>query len=60
VWAAAFDGPLYHSVNGGATWQKVDGPFLTSTGAWTMRIDPAGRRLHVAFPEHGVWELTFE
>lgn len=57
AWAAAGSG-IYHSADGGVTWQKVEGPFLTSSPATSMRFDPSGRRLHVVFPEHGVWELT--
>jgi len=48
---------LYHSTDGGLTWQTVDAPFLVVNGATTLRFDAAGR-LHVAYPDHGVWELT--
>ena len=55
VWIAN-DIDLWHSADGGAAWQKVDPPFLVSDGAIALRFDPAGR-LHVVYPEHGVWEL---
>lgn len=58
VWAVATDGPLYHSLDGGATWQAVDGPFPTGVAARLLVFDPTGRVLHAAYPNHGVWELT--
>jgi len=51
---------LVHSPDGGATWQKVPPPFTVSYGPTKLVFDPSGRVLHVAFPNHGVWELTTE
>jgi photosystem II stability/assembly factor-like uncharacterized protein len=56
VWVSA-GSRLYHSADGGTTWQKEARPFLTSIAPTILRFDPSGR-LHIAFPEHGVWELT--
>jgi len=58
VWVSA-GVRLYHSIDGGTTWERVEGPFLTSNAPTILRFDPSGR-LHVAYPEHGVWELTVE
>jgi photosystem II stability/assembly factor-like uncharacterized protein len=55
VWVTAYEG-LEHSADGGATWQHVDTPYPE----WTpqaLRFDPSGQTLHVAFQQHGVWEL---
>jgi photosystem II stability/assembly factor-like uncharacterized protein len=65
VWAFAYEG-LYHSTDGGAHWTQVDGPFGTlvsgtlgtAVSAPALRFDPTGHVLHVAYPGHGVWELT--
>jgi len=64
VWAAAFnayfplEAVLYHSTDGGAHWQVFDGPFGSPFPAAMMRFDPNGGVLHVAYPGHGIWELT--
>jgi photosystem II stability/assembly factor-like uncharacterized protein len=57
VWAATFNGVLYHSTNGGSLWQKIDAPFLTAGSAIALSVDASGHVLHVAYPSHGVWEL---
>jgi photosystem II stability/assembly factor-like uncharacterized protein len=53
-------GGLYHSTDGGTTWEDVASPFGTSVLATALRFDPSGRVLHVGFAAHGVWELTKE
>ena len=60
VWAATFNGVLYHSANGGYVWEKVDAPFLTSSSAVALSFDANGHVLHVAWPSHGVWELSVD
>jgi photosystem II stability/assembly factor-like uncharacterized protein len=62
VWAAVYlygEG-LFHSTDGGAHWEEVLGAFGTHVKASALRFDPTGRVLHVAYPGHGVWELTVE
>ena len=56
VWATAA-GVLYHSLDGGGTWQKAELPHPSSWQINSMTFDPSGRVLHVAFESHGVWEL---
>ncbi len=58
VWATGAG--LYHSADGGANWSEVKGPKGEHVGAIALRFDPTGRVLHVAYPGHGVWELTFD
>lgn len=60
VWAAAsqYGSGLYRSNDGGQHWEKVPGPFGTDVVGSTLRFDPSGRVLHVAYPGHGVWELA--
>jgi photosystem II stability/assembly factor-like uncharacterized protein len=62
VWAAVsqYGSGLFRSADGGAHWKEVLGPFGTSVTATALRFDPSGRVLHVAYPGHGVWELTVE
>jgi len=60
VWAATFNGALYHSANGGYVWEKVATPFLTSSSAVALRFDASGHTLHVVWPQHGVWELSVD
>jgi len=60
VWAATFNGALYHSGNGGYLWQKVDASFLTPSSAVALRFDASGHTLHVVWPQHGVWELSVD
>jgi photosystem II stability/assembly factor-like uncharacterized protein len=60
VWVATFNGAIYHSANGGFVWEKVDTPFLTATSAVALRFDASGHTLHVAWPSHGVWELSVD
>lgn len=48
---------LYHSTDGGATWQTIVPPFVTANGVTALAVDPRGR-LHVVYPQHGVWELS--
>jgi photosystem II stability/assembly factor-like uncharacterized protein len=60
VWAAVYtygEG-LYHSTDGGAHWSEVTGPMGEHVAAIALRFDATGRVLHVAYPGHGVWELT--
>jgi hypothetical protein len=60
VWAAVFQygEGLFHSTDGGAHWEEVKSPFGATVASPTMRFDPSGRVLHVAYPNHGVWELA--
>jgi photosystem II stability/assembly factor-like uncharacterized protein len=62
VWAAVYvyGAGLYHSADGGAHWTEVKGPAGEPVAAIALRFDPTGRVLHVAYPGHGVWELTLE
>ena len=56
IWIVSYGPLMQHSTDGGATWQKVDGPYPT----WSpqvLRFDAGGHTLHVAFRQHGVWEL---
>lgn len=62
VWAAVYlygEG-LYHSADDGAHWTEVKGPVGEPVAAIALRFDPTGRVLHVAYPGHGVWELTLD
>ncbi len=58
VWATGTG--LYHSADGGAVWSEVKGPKGEHVAAIALRFDPTGRVRHVAYPGHGVWELTFD
>ena len=58
VWASGSS--LYHSTDGGATWETVDGPFLATYPPRLLRFDATGRVLHVVYQSHGVWELTLD
>jgi len=58
IWASATNGALYHSTDGGASWQSVDGPFATARPAQLLVFDPTGHVLHAVYPSHGVWELA--
>jgi photosystem II stability/assembly factor-like uncharacterized protein len=62
VWAAVYDyaAGLYHSADGGAHWSEVKGPKGEQVAATALRFDPTRRLLHVAYPGHGVWELTLD
>jgi photosystem II stability/assembly factor-like uncharacterized protein len=59
VWVAQ-DAGLYHSSDGGVTWQSVDQPFLITNGAVRLVFDPSGRILYAAYPNHGVWQRSVE
>lgn len=58
VWATASG--LFHSTDGGAHWTKIDGPFGAAVIASALRFDASRRVLHVAYPNHGVWQLAVE
>src|SRR6185503_8032433 len=66
VWAAVFPTFLYssrglfHSTDGGAHWVEVKGPFGEPVSPSALRFDPSGRVLHVAYANHGVWELEIQ
>lgn len=62
VWAAGYvyGAGIYHSTDGGAHWTEVKGPWGERVAAIALRLDPTGRVLHVAYPGHGVWELTLD
>jgi photosystem II stability/assembly factor-like uncharacterized protein len=62
VWAAVsqYGSGLYRSNDGGQHWEEVPGPFGTDVNASALRFDPSGKVLHVAYPGHGVWELTLD
>ena len=47
---------VFRSVDGGATFQTIDAPY-PEWKPQVLRFDPTGRTLHVAFQQHGVWEL---
>ncbi len=62
IWAAVFQygEGLFHSTDGGAHWTEVKGPVGEHVAASALRFDPRRAVLHVAYPGHGVWELTLE
>src|SRR5689334_5920175 len=55
VWIAGYE-TIEHSTDGGATWQNVAAPY-PGWNVQALRLDPTGHTLHVAFQQHGVWEL---
>jgi photosystem II stability/assembly factor-like uncharacterized protein len=57
IGVAGYGAGLFHSTDGGATWNDVTGPFGISIMPGALRFDATGR-LHVAYTNHGVWELT--